>query len=72
MNTNDLVYKVAARAKDLANQKMPELRYANGTADTWSGAQREGAHKSRGELVEEILLEEFLEEYPKEIEKDAV
>jgi hypothetical protein len=72
LNTNDLVYKIAARAKDLANQKMPELRYANGTTDTFSGAQRECAHQSRGELIEEILLEEFLEEYPKEIEEDAV
>lgn len=66
MTHNDLVYKVSARARELANRPMPELRYAAGTADTWSGAQREHRFKKRGDLVEDILVEEFILEQDKE------
>lgn len=62
--TNDLIYAIAARVKVLADQPLPELRYSVGTADTYWGAQRENAHKTRGELIEEILEEEFLKEFP--------
>jgi hypothetical protein len=71
MNTNDLVYKIAARVAVLATESLPELRYSVGTADTWNGAQRENRHKNRGELIEEILHDEFIEEFPKEIAEDC-
>ena len=69
MSTNDLVYKIAKRARELADQSLPELRYAVGTTDTWAGAQRDSSHLKRGELIEDILTEEFIEEFPKEIQE---
>ena len=69
-DVNDVVYAVAEKAKVLANNTLPSLRYAAAVnAKTWAGAQLECAYKSRGELVEEILLEEFLEEFPRGIEE---
>jgi hypothetical protein len=68
MNTNDLVYKIAERAKYLGNASMLLLRTTAGSGDTASQSNRELKHLSRGELIEMILTEEFTEEYPKEIE----
>ena len=69
MTRNELVYAVAEKAKHLANSTLPQLRYAAGNADTFGGAQRENKHKDRGELVEELLTEEFILEFDKGIEE---
>lgn len=67
-NVNDVVYAVAKRARELADKKMPELRECNGYGCYTPGeARRKDAHKSRGEIIEEILTEEFTEEFPKEV-----
>lgn len=70
MNTNDLVYKVAERARELANEPINMLRLAVGTSDFRTAAIKESKHLSRGELIEEILTEEFIEKFPKEIEDE--
>ena len=55
----NLLYKVAERTKELSGMTVNELRYRLGTADTYHGAIAEHKHKGRGELIEEILIEEF-------------
>ncbi len=35
------------------------MNWGFGTADTPSGAIRENAHRNRGDLIEEILIDEF-------------
>lgn len=66
---NDLVYAVAKRARDLGNQKMPELRASAGYGcDTFAESNRVYAHMKRGELIEYILTEEFVEEFDKDFE----
>jgi len=65
-DANDLVYALAARAKELANMGMRQLRTAQYGVDAPGQAQYEFAHLNRGELVENVLTEEFVEEFPKE------
>ena len=71
-NLNDVVYAIAERAKVLANQKIDELRrsVASQEAHTEHAMWSESRHKSRGDMVEEILLEEFIEETPRDIQED--
>jgi hypothetical protein len=56
----DLMYKIAKRAGELANKKMPELRSINGYGcnTNWE-AQQKDQYKNRGQVIEEILAEEF-------------
>ena len=72
MTTNDLVYKIAERAKVLANQSIRDLRLYVGGAneDTVTAALRAAARQNRGDLIEEILCDEFCEEFPKEIAEE--
>lgn len=58
MNTNDLVYMIAARAAVLADLDLPTLRRV---------VESKQGHSKRGALIEEQLTEEFCQEYPKEI-----
>jgi hypothetical protein len=69
MNTNDLVYKVAAKAKALADESLVLLRIqvASKDATTHYAMMKESMHRTRGDMIEEILCEEFIEEFPKEI-----
>ena len=70
-DTNDLVYAVASRTAELANKSMDDLRLAAGyDCDTPAEARKVNRHMSRGQLVEYILTEEFIEEFPPEINKD--
>jgi hypothetical protein len=60
---NDLVYAIAKRAAQLADLKMPELRGVNGYGcETFYESQQKDKYKNRGQITEEILIEEFLEE----------
>lgn len=54
-----LMYSMASRAQVLADRPLLELRLAVATADTVGGAKAETRHRSRGDLMEEILIEEF-------------
>jgi hypothetical protein len=72
MDTNDIVYAVAKRARELANKPVLELRIAVAEAATSaSGAVKETRGQSRGELIEAILCEEFIKEFPDTIERDV-
>ena len=54
------MYAIAKRAKELGDMKMPELKAASGfgcTTDYDIRKKCEGC--SRGDLIEEILVEEF-------------
>lgn len=69
---NDVIYMIALRARELANEKMPQLRLINAYGcDNDNQAREKDQGKSRGEIIEEILLEEFLLEnhFDKEIEE---
>jgi len=52
-NTNALVYNIANRAKQLANMKMPLLKKL---------AEADVTAKTRGELVEWVLVQEFVKD----------
>jgi hypothetical protein len=63
-SVNDAVFELARRARELANLRMPELRRA---------AEYEGVdvgRGTRGELIEVVLVEEYLEDFPKEVLND--
>lgn len=59
MTCVDLVYSMAKRAKDLSDEKIDVLRVILGTQDTPRSAVRENRHRKRGEMIEEILVQEF-------------
>lgn len=61
-NVNDIVYLIAKRAGTLANEKMTTLRMI---ADNYCDNPK---HASRGNLIEQLLIEEFTEEFPSMIE----
>lgn len=64
---NDLVFAVAKRARELGDMKLPELREVAGYGcDTPAEARRVHAYTGRGELIELILVEEYIEEFDKE------
>ena len=65
----DLMYAIAKRAKELGDLKMPELRSAAGFGcNTDWEAQQKSQGCSRGELIEEILTEEFDPEFDRDFE----
>lgn len=68
---NDLVYAVSKRARELGNLKMPELRDAAAyNCETHAEARRIHAHTGRGELIDIILTEEFIEEVDRDFEEE--
>jgi len=72
MSINDLIAKIASRASELANQKMDLLRlsypeYVEG--GLWE-AKKITLGMTRGQLVEAVLLEEFCEEFPIEMNEE--
>ena len=70
-NTNDIVYLIAARAKALAAYDIQMLRraVASQEATTEHAMWKESAHKTKGDMIEEILEEEFIVEFPNDIEQ---
>lgn len=71
VNENDYLYLIAKRAKTLADMSMPQLRDTNGyNCDNSSQAQEKSRGMTRGELVEQILLEEYDKEFPREFVED--
>lgn len=70
MTLNDFANKIILRAKELADRKMDDLRAAYpATTDTRAELIRlckeEGL--SRGQLIEAILVEEFIQDFDTEI-----
>lgn len=66
-NENDLVYEVTKRVRELADRSIPELRSDAGYGcDTRAEAIRINRHKKRGDLIEEIILEEFIKDFPRD------
>lgn len=67
-NVNDLVYAVAARAKALADMPIPALRMACAeNSNTMHEAKGETLGMSRGDMIEKVLLDEFIAEFPADI-----
>lgn len=57
---NDLMFAISARAKVLADFSMHDLRFLAGyNCETAYEAQQANKGKSRGELIDIILTEEF-------------
>ena len=71
-NVNDIVGLVAARAKALADEKIDYLRsaVASQEAHTPHAIWMETKHRTKGDMIEEILMDEFSEEFPREIQED--
>ena len=59
MTAEELMHAIAARAKFWADQPLDHLRMQCGTANTPQGAIRENRWRRRGDLLEEILWDEF-------------
>lgn len=58
--TNDLLYAIAKRARELVDETLPQLRVSAGFGcDTDAEAIAMNRHRKRGDLIEEILVEEF-------------
>ncbi len=57
-NVKQIIYKVSERAKHLANMNISELR----TAADYIGEKEENYYRTRGELIELILTEEFIKD----------
>ena len=56
----DVMFMVAKRAAELANMTMVELRLCNGYGcNTENECHQKDKGKSRGEIIEEILMEEL-------------
>lgn len=73
-NVNDLVYKIASRVKELSDESMDMLRLhcnqdCNGSNPVFT-LRKTMRGRSRGDLIEEILLEEFIEEFPRTIQAE--
>lgn len=63
MTHNDVVYEVAKRARLLGALKLDDLRsYAGYDCDTRAESIRMNKNLKRGELIEWILVEEFIRE----------
>jgi hypothetical protein len=66
---NDLVYAVALRARQLANQSMDALKLEAGyNCENPTQAREKARGQSRGQLIEEILTEEFIEDVDQDLE----
>lgn len=60
-NENDLAYAIALRARQLSDTKMPLLRKIADSA---------GDKRTRGELIEDILVGDFVQEFPRFFDND--
>ncbi len=58
----ELLYKIAERAKFLADAPIDELRRCVSIGDNRSGIDGAARHRTRSDLLEEILVDEFLED----------
>ena len=70
MNENDLVYKIAERVKRLLDENTLfglQSQVAGPNAITPHAIRADTRGKSKGELIEEIITDEFIEEFPGEI-----
>lgn len=67
----DLMYAMASRAHQLSLKKMDELRLDAGyNCSTEYEARQKSKHCNRGQLVEEILIEEFDIDYDRDFEME--
>ncbi len=57
----ELVYALALRARVLAGQPIDYLRRSVSVGDNVSGLDADTRYRNRGDLMEEILVEEFLD-----------
>ncbi len=69
-NTNDVVYEVAKRARVLTDGTMDYLRLeaCSDPEGRISEARKEFRGTKKGELIEIILTEEFVEDFPRTVE----
>lgn len=68
MTVNNLIGRLATRAKQLADMSLPNLRYNYPDVEEASQVRSATRGLSRGQLVEAILVEEFSLEFDQEIE----
>jgi hypothetical protein len=68
-DVNDVIYAVAKRARELANESMDELRLTltSSAEGSLHAARQEFTGYTKGELIEAILTEEMCEEFPRNI-----
>jgi hypothetical protein len=70
-DVNDVIYAVAKRASALANKTMDELRLmaCSDIEGRLGSARAEFAGASKGELIEILLTEEFIEDISRTLEE---
>lgn len=70
-NVNDVIYSVSKRARELANETMDELRLmlTSSAEGSLHAARQEFLGCSKGELIDMILTEEFIQEFPVDLGK---
>ena len=56
----NLMYKVAARARELADKPMATLRKVEAEPSSYDG---DGAHDSRGKIIETLIATEFEDDF---------
>ncbi len=67
---NDVVYMIALRAKELGDEKMRMLRMINAyDCDNENQMKEKDQGKSRGDIIEEILIEEFVLDNDKDFDE---
>ena len=69
MSVNDLVYKMAQRARALADSSILQLRMDYTGESTPSACRSNSLGMTRGQMVEAVLCEEFCEEFSRNIEE---
>lgn len=70
-NENDLIYAIARRVHALADESMPLLRIRAaacmaGRSAAHGTAENADKYSSKGGLIEEIILREFIMDEPRE------
>jgi adenylate kinase family enzyme len=67
MDTNELVRKIANRIAEIGNISLENMRRSRTRAKSKMSAYRHSRGMDRGQLLEAVILDEFLEERPRKI-----
>jgi hypothetical protein len=71
-NTNDIIYSISKRAGELANYTMDDLRQelSSDPYGRLGSARSEFKYRTKGDLIDTLLTEEFIEEHPRLLEEE--
>lgn len=58
----ELVYKIAEQVKFLVDEPIDALRRKVSVGDNRSGIDPDTRHRTKGDIIEEIIIEDFIED----------